>query len=84
MKRALLIGIGVVLVAAVLFVFVIPYLQPRCQQWYHSVDFVTDKLFEDRFDRRPTRNDYEKRADLIEELRAEAIEDIGAKPLYCT
>lgn len=63
MKRKALVLAGAAILVAVMFVFVLPSIDQRCETWYHRVAFIS-------FHQDLTRD--------------EAIEQVGAKPFYCS
>ena len=83
MKRWLIVGLASVLFLAVVFVFLIPGLQPRCQRWYHSVDFIADQNAEEDLGRALRRDDFERDPRLQQRAWEAAVEEVGAKPFYC-
>lgn len=86
--RIILGGLAVVAIALVAFVFVLPALNPRCQRWYHRVDFIADRAVKDRHGKDlvqlEKRLGRDRMLRIHDEARANAVEEVGAKPFYCT
>lgn len=87
-RRIILGGLAVVAMALAAFVFVIPALNPRCQSWYHRVDFIADRAVEDRHGMDLAQMEKKLGRDrmlrIYEEARTNAVEEVGTKPFYCT
>lgn len=74
-RRWFYLALGAALLTALLFVFVLPYLQPRCQHWYHQVGFLARQEMADQ--------GYARRASIAPEVWNDAIQEVGARPFYC-
>lgn len=85
-KKLVWIGVGVLVIAGFAFL-TLPLVQPRCQRWYHSVDWRSDRKAFARYDTDwggiEKRLGRERTLEIRQETWHAAIEDIGAKPFYC-
>jgi len=83
-RRVVVTSVVVVLLLVGAFFFGFPFVNSRCHRWYHSVDFVADGLARERYGPNWIGLDEERVREIRHATWSEAIDEVGAKPFYCS